>query len=50
VRFDAAHEISFSRLYHGDDERAPVLGLHWGLRVLFEAVVEACSLGGSGPD
>ncbi len=29
---------SFSRMYHGDDERVPEEGLRWGLRVLYEAV------------
>ena len=39
VRFDPAHDVSFSRMYHGDDERVPVAGLHWGLHVLYDAVV-----------
>ncbi|MBX3229866.1 MAG: M20/M25/M40 family metallo-hydrolase [Labilithrix sp.] len=38
VRFDPTHEISFSAMYHGHDERVPVEGLGWGLRVLFEAI------------
>ena len=38
VRFDPTHEISFSAMYHGHDERVPVAGLSWGLRVLFDAV------------
>jgi hypothetical protein len=25
-------------MFHGDDERVPVEGLRWGLRVLFDAV------------
>jgi hypothetical protein len=29
-------------MYHGHDERAPVDGLKWGLRVLFEAVSGFC--------
>lgn len=43
VRFDLAHDLNFSRMYHGDDERIPVVGLKWGLRVLFDAVVGFCS-------
>ncbi len=39
VKFDPTHEISFSRMYHGHDERVPVDGLKWGLRVLYDAVV-----------
>ncbi len=38
VRFDPTHEISFSAMYHGHDERVPVSGLEWGLRILYEAV------------
>jgi acetylornithine deacetylase/succinyl-diaminopimelate desuccinylase-like protein len=42
VRFDPTHDVSFSKMYHGHDERVPVSGLHWGLRVLFEAVEGFC--------
>lgn len=38
VRFDPTHDVSFNKMYHGHDERVPVDGLRWGLRVLFEAV------------
>jgi acetylornithine deacetylase/succinyl-diaminopimelate desuccinylase-like protein len=38
VRFDPAHEISFTAMYHGHDERVPVEGLGWGLRVLYEGI------------
>jgi acetylornithine deacetylase/succinyl-diaminopimelate desuccinylase-like protein len=38
VRFDPTAALSFSRMYHGDDERIPVAGLAWGLRVLHDAV------------
>lgn len=38
VKFDPTHDISFSAMYHGHDERVPVEGLGWGLRVLYEAV------------
>jgi acetylornithine deacetylase/succinyl-diaminopimelate desuccinylase-like protein len=37
VRFEPG-SASFSRMYHGDDERIPTEGLKWGLRVLYEAV------------
>lgn len=40
VRFDPTHEINFSAMYHGHDERVPVKGLTWGLRILYEAVSE----------
>jgi hypothetical protein len=38
VRFDPAHDIKFSELYHGDDERIPVDGFQFGLKMLFDAV------------
>ena len=38
VRFDPTADIAFSKMYHGHDERVPVAGLHWGLRVLYDAV------------
>jgi acetylornithine deacetylase/succinyl-diaminopimelate desuccinylase-like protein len=41
VRFDPG--LNFTRMYHGDDERVPIEGLHWGLRVLFETVRDFCA-------
>ena len=39
VRFDPTHEVSFTAMYHGHDERVfPWKGSSWGLRVLYEAV------------
>jgi acetylornithine deacetylase/succinyl-diaminopimelate desuccinylase-like protein len=38
VRFEPDSGAVFSRMYHGDDERIPVDGLKWGLRVLYDAV------------
>lgn len=38
IRFDPTHDVSFAAMYHGHDERVPVSGLHWGLRILYEAV------------
>jgi hypothetical protein len=43
VKFDPTHGINFSAMYHGHDERIPVEGLKWGLRVLYEAVAGFCS-------
>jgi len=37
VRFEPGAP-GFSGMYHGDNERIPVEGLRWGLRVLYEAV------------
>ena len=42
VRFDPTHGINFSKMYHGHDERIPVDGLRWGVRVLYEAVSGFC--------
>lgn len=44
VKFDPTHTIDFSKMYHGHDERVPVDGLTWGLRVLYEAVRGAPAL------
>jgi acetylornithine deacetylase/succinyl-diaminopimelate desuccinylase-like protein len=38
-------ELSFSRMYHGHDERIPVAGFSWGLRVLYELVRDFCARG-----
>jgi len=43
VKFDPTHEVNFTKMYHGHDERVPIEGLKWGLRVLFEAVDAFCS-------
>jgi acetylornithine deacetylase/succinyl-diaminopimelate desuccinylase-like protein len=44
VKFDPTHEVNFTKMYHGHDERVPVDGLKWGLRVLYEAVSGFCEL------
>jgi acetylornithine deacetylase/succinyl-diaminopimelate desuccinylase-like protein len=38
VKFDPAHRVNFTAMYHGHDERIPVDGLNWGLQILHEAV------------
>lgn len=43
VKFDPTHEVNFTRMYHGHDERVPVAGLQWGVRVLYEAVRGWCA-------
>ena len=35
-------ELNFTRMYHGHDERIPVAGFTWGLRVLHELVRDFC--------
>ena len=43
VKFDPTHEVDFARMYHGHDERVPIEGLKWGLRVLYDAVRTFCA-------
>ena len=42
VKFDPTHEVNFTKMYHGHDERVPIDGLKWGLRVLYDAVSSFC--------
>jgi acetylornithine deacetylase/succinyl-diaminopimelate desuccinylase-like protein len=35
--------VNFSRMYHGHDERIPVRGFSWGVRVLYELVRDFCA-------
>jgi acetylornithine deacetylase/succinyl-diaminopimelate desuccinylase-like protein len=37
--------LSFPALYHADDERIPVAGFAWGLRVLYDLVRRFCGEG-----
>ena len=41
VRLDP--ELNFTRMYHGHNERIPVEGFSWGLRVLHEVVRDFCA-------
>lgn len=43
LRFDVKDDIAFADLYHGHNERAPVDGFKWGLRLLYDAVKSFCS-------
>ena len=38
IRLEARHQLKFSELFHGVDERIPVDGYLWGQQVLFEVV------------
>ena len=38
-------EMKFSQMYHGHDERIPVAGFCWGLRVLYDLVSGFCGRG-----
>lgn len=35
-------DLNFTRMYHGHNERIPVDGFSWGLRVLFDVVSDFC--------
>ncbi len=35
--------MKFTRMYHGHDERIPVAGFAWGLRVLYDLVRDFCA-------
>jgi acetylornithine deacetylase/succinyl-diaminopimelate desuccinylase-like protein len=41
--FDRRSGLVAHRLFHAPDERAPVEGFNWGLKVLYEAVCELCA-------
>jgi acetylornithine deacetylase/succinyl-diaminopimelate desuccinylase-like protein len=43
LRFPPASGVSFTELFHGRDERAPVEGYRWGMGVLFDVVREFCT-------
>jgi acetylornithine deacetylase/succinyl-diaminopimelate desuccinylase-like protein len=43
LKLDPAHKLTFSELFHGVDERAPVDGFLWGQRVLWEVVTRFVS-------
>ncbi|MGH7821052.1 MAG: M20/M25/M40 family metallo-hydrolase, partial [Candidatus Binatia bacterium] len=40
-------DVAFTRLYHGHDERVPVDGFTWGVRVLHEVVKRFCEAPGA---
>jgi acetylornithine deacetylase/succinyl-diaminopimelate desuccinylase-like protein len=39
-------DVNFSRMYHGHDERIPIKGFAWGLRVLYDLVRDFCGSSG----
>jgi acetylornithine deacetylase/succinyl-diaminopimelate desuccinylase-like protein len=41
-------EFDFARMYHGHDERIPIDGFGWGLRVLYEVVESFCGANAAG--
>ncbi len=43
VRFPKEDNVAFADLYHAHNERAPVEGFKWGLRLLHDAVLRFCS-------
>ncbi|MFW6050243.1 MAG: M20/M25/M40 family metallo-hydrolase [Myxococcota bacterium] len=43
VKFHPVHDVKFAELYHGDDERIPVEGFKFGVRMLADAVFRFCA-------
>jgi acetylornithine deacetylase/succinyl-diaminopimelate desuccinylase-like protein len=37
--------MSYTEMYHGHDERIPIDGFAWGLRVLYDLVSDFCRAG-----
>jgi len=42
VKIDKGSGIRFADMFHGNDERIPIAGLHWGTEVLDAVVREVC--------
>jgi acetylornithine deacetylase/succinyl-diaminopimelate desuccinylase-like protein len=42
VKIEKASGIKFADMFHGNDERIPIAGLHWGTDVLHAVVTELC--------
>lgn len=43
VKFEPQSGIKFSEMFHGDNERIPITGLHWGTDLLYAVVTEFCA-------
>ena len=43
LKLEPRHDLSFSELFHGVDERIPVEGYRWGQKLLLEVVTEFLS-------
>jgi acetylornithine deacetylase/succinyl-diaminopimelate desuccinylase-like protein len=43
VKIDKASGLRFADMFHGNDERIPIAGLHWGTEVLDAVVREICA-------
>jgi acetylornithine deacetylase/succinyl-diaminopimelate desuccinylase-like protein len=43
VKIEKASGIRFADMFHGNDERIPIAGLHWGTEVLHAVVMELCA-------
>jgi acetylornithine deacetylase/succinyl-diaminopimelate desuccinylase-like protein len=37
------NDLNFTKMYHGHNERIPIEGFSWGLRVLFDVVRKFCA-------
>lgn len=45
VKLEPESGLRFADLFHGNDERIPLSGLHWGVELLYDVVTEMCAAG-----
>jgi len=43
IKIERDSGIRFAEMFHGDDERIPIAGLHWGTEVLHDVVTSFCA-------
>lgn len=43
VKIERDSGIRFADMFHGDNERVPIAGLHWGVEVLHDVVCQFCA-------
>lgn len=45
VKLEQGSGLRFAELFHGNDERIPLSGLHWGVELLYDVVTDMCGAG-----
>ena len=45
IKIEKGSGIRFADMFHGNDERIPIAGLHWGTEVLDAVIREFCGVG-----
>lgn len=43
VKLEPKSGLRFADMFHGNDERIPLSGLHWGVELLYDVVTEMCA-------